>query len=258
MAALVPMRRSGDKGAMGAGGIFSRVTDAVLPPRCPGCGEVALAEHRFCPGCWSRLRFLGPPACAACDAPFPFDRGEGALCGPCLDAPPALDGIRAAVAYGEVARTLALGLKYGGRLGHAETIARAIERRMPEAVDLLVPVPLHRWRIWTRGYNQAALIAEALARRRGVPVAKGVLRRVRHTPPLRSMRPAERARTVRGAFALAPDAAAVLAGRTVALVDDVYTSGATANACAARLKAAGARKVLLLCWARVLPEASDD
>jgi ComF family protein len=234
------------------------IVDLALPPRCPGCGAVTAADHRFCPRCWAQLHFLGPPWCAACHLPFDHDRGADARCDACTARPPAHDGIRAAVAYGPVARTVALKLKYGGRLACAETMARAMARLMPDGTELLVPVPLHRWRIWSRGYNQAALIARALARPAGLPVAADLLRRTRRTPVLRGMGPAARREAVAGAFVLAPGGAALLGGRRVVLVDDVHTSGATAQACVGVLKAAGAAEVILLCWARVLaPEAAD-
>lgn len=216
------------------------------------------ADHRFCAACWGALRFLGPPWCAACQLPFAFDRGEGALCGECLADPPPYDGVRAAVAYGDVAREVALKLKYSGRLACAQTMARAMERLMPEHADLLVPVPLHRWRIWSRGFNQAALIAAALARASGRPADTRVLRRVKATPVLRGLGARGRAKAVAGAFALADGARARLAGKTVVLVDDVHTSGATAAACARVLKRGGAAEVILLCWARVLDAEALD
>ncbi|MBQ1497157.1 MAG: ComF family protein [Sphingomonas sp.] len=231
-----------------------RIADLALPPRCPGCGTITPADHRFCATCWASLDFLGPPWCAACHAPFDHDRGEGARCAACIAQPPPHDGIRAAVAYGEVARAIALKLKYSGRLACAATMARAMARLMPGEAELIVPVPLHRWRLWSRGYNQAGLIAASLARAHGLPAAPDLLRRVKATPVLRGLGPRARARAVAGAFALAPDAGARLSGRTVVLVDDVHTSGATANACVRVLKRGGAARVILLCWARVLME----
>lgn len=180
------------------------------------------------------------------------------MCASCIAELPPHDGVRAAVAYGPIARTVALKLKYGGRLAHAETMARAMARLMPVSADLLVPVPLHRWRIWSRGYNQAALIAMALSRQAGVPAAPGLLRRTRATPVLRGLSARARARAVSGAFALAPEAREQLHGRTVVLVDDVHASGATGNACARLLKRNGAARVILLCWARVLESEAPD
>jgi ComF family protein len=234
------------------------IADLALPPRCPGCGGIVQGEHRFCTGCWGKLEFLGPPWCARCNAPFDMDRGEGAQCGPCLADPPLFDGARAAVAYGDVARTVALKLKYGGRMGLAETMARAMARLVPTEAELLVPVPLHRWRLWGRGFNQSMLVAAALSRKSGVPTAPALLRRVKATPMLRGLGHRARAKAVRGAFAIAPGGRERLAGKCVVLVDDVHTSGATAEACADALKQAGAARVILLCWARVIERSGSD
>lgn len=235
-----------------------RIADIALPPRCPGCGEVVRADHRFCAACWGTLRFLGPPWCAGCNAPFAFDRGADAQCGRCLAEPPPHDGVRAAVAYGDVARTVVLKLKYGGRIAYADTMARAMARVMPEGGDLLVPVPLHRARLWSRGYNQAGLLAAALTRATGVPMARDLLRRTRATPMLRGMGASARAKAVAGAFALAPGARERIAGKSLVLVDDVHTSGATGDACARVLRRGGASRVVLLCFARVLAAHADD
>jgi ComF family protein len=233
-----------------------QVVALALPPRCPGCGVPVGADHRFCAGCWGSLRFLGPPWCAGCNAPFAFGRGEGARCARCVRSPPRHAGVRAAVAYGDVARTLALRLKYARRTGFAETMAALMERLLPEEADLLVPVPLHRWRLWSRGFNQASLIAGALGRRRAVPVASMALVRARATPVLRGLTGKGRAKAVRGAFRVADGGA--VRGRAVVLVDDVHTSGATADACTAALLGAGASSVHILCWARVLSPADAD
>ncbi|HEX8302603.1 ComF family protein [Sphingomonas sp.] len=237
---------------------LARLADLALPPRCPGCGEITQEDHRFCVRCWGSLRFLGPPWCALCHLPFDYDRGEDAACAECLADPPPHSGVRAAVAYGDIARAVALKLKYPGRLACGETMARAMMRLMPDTADLLVPVPLHRWRIWSRGFNQAALIAAALSKASGVPADMEVLRRVKATPVLRGLGPKGRAKAVSGAFALAPGASELLRGKTVVLIDDVHTSGATAAACTRALKRGGAAKVILLCWARVLGTEALD
>jgi ComF family protein len=234
------------------------ILDFALPPRCPGCGTVTLELHRFCLDCWTRLTFLGDPCCARCALPFDYDAGAEVECGRCLAAPPAFDRLRAAVAYGEVSRTVALKLKYGGRPGVAETIARFMERHLDRDRDaILAPVPLHRWRIWRRGYNQSALIASALARRAGREARLGLIERIKPTPPLRGMGPRERRLAVRGAFRIGAGHKEALKGRAIVLIDDVYTSGATANACARILKRGGAARVDILCWARVVRPESD-
>jgi ComF family protein len=213
--------------------------------------------HSFCLGCWQALNWLGEPCCVRCGLPFEYGRpGEKVECAACLADPPRFERLRAAVAYGEVARKVALKLKYGGRPSVAETLARFMARQLPpadaEAQRLLVPVPLHRWRIWRRGYNQAALIAIALSARSGIPVELDLLRRTRATPSLRGLNRRERALAVRGAFTIAEADRARLKGRAVILVDDVFTRGATADACVRTLRRAGAAAVEVICWARVI------
>ncbi|MBD8619865.1 ComF family protein [Sphingomonas sp. CFBP 13728] len=235
---------------------FRLIGAIALPPRCPGCGVPVAEDHRFCAPCWTSLRFLGPPWCAGCNRPFAFDRGEEALCALCLVTPPRHAGVRAAVAYGPVARDLALRLKYGGRIAFAETMARQMRRLLPAGIDLLIPVPLHRWRLWSRGFNQAALIADAVAELSGVAHDREVLVRSRRTVPLRGLGGKQRSKAVARAFVVSDKER--VRGRTIALVDDVYTSGATADACTRVLLDAGARSVVLLCWARVLSSTADD
>lgn len=238
-------------------GVFKRLIDLALPPRCPGCGATVADQGRFCAACWPNIRFIGPPWCHTCNVPFDHDRGPDARCAACLSHPPAHAGVRAAVAYGAVARTVALRLKYGGRTADAETMAALMRRHMPEGTALLVPVPLHRRRLWWRGYNQAGLIAAALGRRTGVPVDVRVLERHRATPPLRDRSPRERRKTVAGAFRIAAGKRDRVRGRALVLVDDVYTSGATTDACVAVLLAAGAASVTIMTWARVIDDGDD-
>lgn len=244
-----------------ARGLLRPVLDFALPPRCPSCGTVTEEPHRFCLDCWSALRFLGDPCCARCALPFDYDGGAQVECGRCLAEPPAYDRLRAAVAYGEISRKVALKLKYGGRPGVAETMARFMARHLDAGDEggppILAPVPLHRWRIWRRGYNQSALIAAALAGRAGLEKRLDLIDRVKSTPPLRGLGPRERKEAVRGAFRIGARQKAALQGRSVILVDDVYTSGATANACAKALKRAGAARVDILCWARVVRGGDD-
>lgn len=235
-----------------------RLLDMVLPPRCPACGEIVESAGRFCAACWRGLAFIGPPWCAHCQVPFEHDRGENAICGACLREPPSHAGVRAAVRYGDVARSLALGLKYRGRRGHAKIAAQLMRRHLPEDVDLLVPVPLHRGRMWTRGYNQAGWIAAALSRASGRPMDMRVIERHRATPSLRGHDAQGRRRAVAGAFSVPAEARERVAGRQLALIDDVYTTGATANACTRALLGAGARTVTILAFARVLDPAQAD
>jgi ComF family protein len=229
-----------------------------LPPRCPGCGTVVGEDHSFCLDCWRSLDFLGGPACGQCGEPIELAYHEEARCGACLADPPPFDKARAAVAYGPIARALALKLKYGRRPGIALTMARPMLRVGGAMLEgaLVAPVPLHRWRIWSRGYNQAGLIARALAHDRDA-LALDLIERPKRTPPLRGLGRLARERAVAGAFRLNPVWKDKVKGRRIVLIDDVYTTGATAKGCARILKRAGAKEVNLLCWARVVRDQAD-
>lgn len=256
--------KTGERAAAWFGGLRAigrAIVDYALPPRCPGCGVNVGDDRQFCLACWSSLDFLGEPACAHCSIPLPTAAPGGALaCGACLAEPPPFDGAPAALVYGPVARTVALRLKYGRRTGHARLMARLMARRLVAAGDidavLLVPVPLHRWRLWSRGFNQAALLADELARLTGAPRDHHLLLRVKPTASLRGKGRRERERIVAGAFALAPGAKARAARRHLVLVDDVHASGATLRAAARVLRRSGASRVSALTWARVVPDAA--
>ena len=224
--------------------------DFALPPRCAGCGAITHEVDLFCEGCWGAVEFLGSGGCRTCG--IPLEATEAETCGACLAVPPRLDRIRAAVAYGETARSLVMRLKYGRKTALARTMAAYMKRPLGELSEdaLLVPVPLHRWRLWSRGFNQAALIAQAIARGAGRPVAVDLLRRKRATPKLKGMSVSERRKAVNGAFALRDGQS--VKGRAIILVDDVFTTGSTASACAKLLKRHGAASVELIAWARVI------
>jgi ComF family protein len=226
--------------------------DTILPPRCPACREIVGVDGSFCAACWSTLRFITAPWCAGCGTPFDYDMGAAARCAPCLETPPRFASARAALVYDGAAKRVLLGFKHGDRQHLARLMAPQLARVGGDilAGALLVPVPLHRWRLWSRGFNQAALLAQALARRTGTPHAVDALIRVRPTVSSRGMGRRARAANVKNAFRVArPDA---VRGRTIVLIDDVLTTGATANACARILLRSGASAVHVLTWARVV------
>jgi ComF family protein len=226
--------------------------DFALPPRCAGCGAIVAEVHSFCPECWKGVEFLGDSGCATCG--IPLQATDFGTCAVCLAKPPRIARTRSAVAYDELSRSLAIRLKYGRKVAIARTMARYMAPLVARDGDaLIVPVPLHRTRLWRRGFNQSALVARALSRQLKIATDPMLLRRIRRTPPLKGMSPLQRRKTVAGAFRVADKAA--IAGKTIILVDDVLTTGSTAEACARTLKRAGAARVELISWARVVRPA---
>ena len=235
--------------SLGALGL-RRALDFALPPRCGGCGEIVDQVHSFCADCWTRLDFLGNSGCMSCG--LPLEATDADLCAICLARPPRIERIRAAVGYDEISRGLVLRLKYGRKIALARTMARYMSSLIAAVPGdaLLVPVPLHRGRLWQRGFNQSVLVARELARVTGLPHDPDLLRRVKRTPPLKGLSVVQRRRTVAGAFKVRQGTKPT--GRTIILVDDVLTTGSTANACARVLKRAGAERVELVAWSRVV------
>jgi ComF family protein len=236
--------------ATGAGAL-----DLVLPPRPldDGAGE-AVASHGLTTGAWGRIRFIEAPLCDACGTPFEADMGAGARCGPCLARPPAFDHARAACLYDEHARDLILKLKHADRTDLAALFARWLARAAADIapqLDAVVPVPLHRGRLLSRRYNQCAEIARPLARLLRLRYFADALARTRATPSQGGKSADARLRNVAGAFAAPVGWRRRLEGARVLLVDDVLTTGATVEACAGALKAAGAARVDVAVIARV-------
>jgi ComF family protein len=229
--------------------------DALLPARCLGCGELVDEPGSLCVRCWEGVRFLGPPCCAACGYPFEYAMPDGTLCGACLWRRPAYDRARAVFRYDETSRELVLRFKHGDRTEAAPAFARWLARAGAQTIEtaaLIAPVPLHRWRLFRRRYNQSALLALALGRVTAVPVVPDLLVRRRNTASQGRLDPAARVRNVRGAFALRPGCAERVRDRRVLLVDDVLTTGATVEECARVLRRGGAAAVDVLTLARVV------
>ncbi len=234
------------------------LVDLVFPPRCPLCGEGLTAQLGLCGACWSELVIPAEPCCALCQRPFSDGVAEQSICAPCLASAPRHDGIAAGTLYNEASRRLVLAFKHGQRIALAPMMARLISARLKEAGPgwLVVPVPLHRWRLWRRGFNQAGLLAREIARLRSAELVVDGLQRRKQTPSLGGLGRKARARALSGAIGINPRRKARFAGSRVILVDDVLTSGATSAACVSALKRAGAEKVVVACFARVLDEVT--
>ncbi|OJW63792.1 MAG: amidophosphoribosyltransferase [Afipia sp. 64-13] len=228
--------------------------DLALPTLCVACREPVDGEG-LCPACWARLSFIAPPFCSRLGIPFVYDPGPGLLSMEAIASPPSYRRARAAVRYDDVARTMVHALKYQDRTDLAPAMGRWMVRAGAELLaeaDLLVPVPLHWKRSWSRRYNQSGALARVIAGHAGTPMAREALTRVRPTEQQIGLSRAERARNVQGAFKVLPENRSAVEGRRIVLIDDVLTSGATADACARALLRAKARNVDVLVFARVV------
>jgi len=231
-----------------------RLLDLVLPPRCVACGTAVAEAGALCPICWAAIAFLDPPLCPRCGYPFEYELAEPTLCAACRAAPPVYDRARAVLRYDAGSRAMLLAFKHADRTDLAPAFGRWLARAGADLLaeaDLVAPVPLHWTRLFARRYNQAALLARAVAGQAGRPCVADLLVRRRRTRPQSSGR-AARARNVAGAFAVPAGKRARVEGRRVLLVDDVRTTGATLDACARALRVAGAAGVDVLTLAMVV------
>lgn len=246
--------------------LLTPVLDLVFPPRCPLCGQGLAGHDGLCPACWTGLSIPGAPACHLCQRPLASEAAshsaDDLVCAPCAVEPPPHDGIAAATLYNAASRRLILSFKYGRRVALAPLLGRLMAARLKAMAGpavgrdwLIVPVPLHRWRLWGRGFNQSALLAQEIARHTGARPVVDALERRRRTPSLGGLGGDERARVLDGAIGCAARHRGALRGARIILVDDVLTSGATTNACIAALRAAGMERVVIACFARVTGEA---
>lgn len=232
------------------------MVDLVYPPRCPCCGDAIATQGGLCADCWSALDAPGEPACESCQRPLYHGvAGKSDHCRACRESPVRHSGIMAAAIYNDASRKLVLRFKHGGKVSLAPLLARLMAARLPDpdgVPPLLVPVPLHRMRLWQRGFNQSALLARELAKTGKGDLLIDALTRRKSTPSLGGLGSEERRRILEGAIEVRSRAAKRLAKRDVILVDDVLTSGATSNACVAALLAAQARSVRIACFARAM------
>lgn len=227
-------------------------TDFFVPPLCLACDEPVTQTQTLCAECWKVLHFVAPPHCARCGAPFDVPIEEGSLCGACFEREPDFTLARSALIYDDASRPLIIKLKHGDRLhpvpALANWIVRAAEADVWQQADVIAPVPLHRWRLLKRRYNQSALLAQAIGKQVDRPVCVDLLIRTKATESQGHKGRAERYRNVAGVFAVRD--AVKAAGKRIVLIDDVLTSGATVSACAKALFEAGAVTVSVVTLAR--------
>ncbi len=234
--------------------LANRLSDFFLPPLCAGCGSQISGHENLCATCWQDIDFISRPFCDVLGIPLPFDPGGRTVSAAAMAHEPTYDRARAVARYSGTIRQLIHALKYSDR----QTGWRLYGRWMKSAAgdllaetDFLIPIPLNRRRLWSRRFNQAALLADALSVETGLRTEPLALVRNRPTRSQVGLSPAQRRRNVSGAFSLAKRKRSSVKGANILLVDDVITTGATAEACARKLKKEGALRVDIIALAMV-------
>lgn len=236
-------------------GAATAVADLALPAQCLVCQRYVARLGGLCPACWGGLKLIERPFCERLGIPFAYDLGAGALSAEAIADPPPFDRARAVARFDDVSQKLVHGLKYRDRTELARWMGAWMARagfELTAGADLVVPVPLHRRRLWLRRFNQSAALGRVIADEAGRPFDPMALKRIRATAQQVGLTPGQRDRNVRGAFRVPTEAKPRVAGRRVLLIDDVLTTGATVKAATRALLRAGAAGVDVLVFARVV------
>ena len=230
--------------------VLRYILDLVMPPRCFLCGKLVEDQSGLCPACFAKIQFINQNVCPICGHPHVLSENKG-ICTLCLNKHPAFDKTQSAFYYDDFSKGLILPFKHTDRTDMTSFLCLLLERvgkQIIDEADLIIPVPLHYKRLLARKYNQAALLAHHLAKKHHKAYAPLALKRIKNTETQGHKTAQQRAENVKNAFAIShPE---TVKGKIVLLVDDVFTTGATLNACAKELKKAGAQKVLCLTLAR--------
>ncbi len=240
---------------------ISALGNALAPSLCLACHSRTAAHDALCAGCWQQVAFITPPLCHRLGLPLPFGSDGLQISAAAAADPPPYDRARAAAVFGGVVRELVHGFKYADRHEGRRLLARWMSgagRELLADADLIVPVPMTRWRLARRQFNQAALLAREVAHSSGVPFDPFLLVKIKSTPTQVGSSAAQRAANVAGAFAVPAAMRDRLRGRKVVVVDDVITTGATVGACARALRMAGAARIDVLAAAMVTDPRRAD
>ncbi|MBN2739639.1 MAG: ComF family protein [Rhodobacteraceae bacterium] len=237
-----------------AGGMHA--LHAVFPPRCIACGEEVGSDFGLCLSCWEQTSFATGTVCDACGVPLPGDDdgGEAVLCDDCLTHPRPWTRGRTAMMYSGVGRDLVLAFKHADRLDLVRPMAGWMAQAARPLITpdtLIAPIPLHRWRLLKRRYNQSALLVKQMARTTGHEGCVDLFSRTRNTPSQKGHDRDARLANLAEAITVNPVRANLIAGRAVLIVDDVMTSGATLGAATQAALQAGAARVDIVTLARV-------
>jgi ComF family protein len=227
----------------------------MFPPTCLLCKSLISCIGAVCPTCWCQIRFIERPFCEVMGTPFAFEHGEGIISSSAIADPPPFHRARSVVTYGVLIRKLVQRLKYYDHIDLAPWMAAWMARAGAELItdcDLIVPVPLYRWRYFFRQFNQSTELGRALSLKVEKPLSTNVLFRVRKTKPQVGLVRRQREENVKNAFQVPLEMHDYVKGKTILLIDDVYTTGATVKAATKSLMQAGAKSVDILTFACVI------
>lgn len=229
----------------------------IYPPICANCGAFSSRHNALCAQCWKDVRFIEKPYCEVSGHPFSFDLGEGIVSANVIANPPPYKRARAAVVYDGAARKIVHLMKYKDRQELSNLMANWMVRAARDClddVDCIIPVPLHRWRLMGRRFNQSAELARNLAQKTDKHYLPSALIRKKSTIPQVGLPAKARQDNVKGAFVVPEDKKPEILGKRIILIDDVYTTGATVNAASRALLFGGADQVCVVTFARVVNE----
>jgi len=234
--------------------LSEKMADFIWPVSCPKCAAPTLAKNMLCPACWRDMKYITSPRCTCCGLPFEFDAGENMVCGQCAGRAPYFKRARSLLVYDDASRDILLRFKHADQTDLAPVFAKWMMQAGSDLLsecDLLVPVPLHWTRLFYRRYNQSAMLALLISKLSGIAVQPDLLIRQKRTPSQGHFSKRQRQKNVQGAFVVHPRLKKNVSGKKILLIDDVYTTGATVNACARTLRASGAATVDVLTLSRV-------
>ena len=234
--------------------ILKKFLNLILPPRCLSCGDVCLETAQLCPPCWKEIHFISDPQCSICGWPLPYQDSLGMICVHCAHKKPLFTMARSVMAYDKASSGIILKLKHGDATYLAPALGEWMRSRSEDLlkdIDCLIPVPLHWFRLFMRRYNQAAILAKGISKKNSLPVMPHLLRRQRFTKSQAHLNFKQRQRNVRKAFYVPLKQREFLQNKKIALVDDVFTTGATINECTRVLLKAGCAEVRVITLARV-------
>lgn len=224
----------------------------LCPPVCAICRKEIETAHCLCPECFKKLKFITRPYCKICGRPFEYNAFGDLICGSCMEKP-RFDMARSILVYDAFSRQLVLSFKHGDHIELTTLLTKFLLSADPElfsGTDMIIPVPLHRFRLLKRKYNQAGLLCSKLSDKTGIPYCPDILKRIKHTKSQGHLSRQKRHKNLRNAFQVTKTEK--ISGKTILLIDDVMTSGATLFECAKTLKKSGANKVKVLTLYRVI------